>query len=174
MLESLLQQTTIPLLEQVTAFGQRRHQVLAGNIANIDTPDYKTRDLPVQDFEKALQKAVVTRRENLQPGPLPTQQSLADGQLSWGQMQFPEFTTPTPAGQTFGLPTRRISDNFPAQLHEVKDSPARNLTFTDGGNRSIERESMEMTKNTALQSFAIEVMISQMRMLETVISERVV
>lgn len=83
MLDPLLQQTTIPLLERVTAFGQKRHQVLAGNIANIDTPGYKTRDLPLADFEKALQQAVQTRRETFQPPSVWPQVS--------GQVTFPAY-----------------------------------------------------------------------------------
>ena len=173
MLENLLQQTTLPLLEQVTAFGQRRHQVLAGNIANIDTPDYKTRDLPVQDFEAALQRAVTTRRENLQSGPLPTHQTVASAQFSLAKLLSPESSAGLASSQQAGLTPRTIEQNFPTELHHVQESAPRNLIFNDGGNRSIEHESMEMTKNTSLQSFAIEVMVSQMRMLETVISERV-
>ncbi len=174
MLEPLLQQTTIPLLEQVTAFGQRRHQVLAGNIANIDTPDYKTRDLSMPDFEQALQRAVQTRRENLSASPA-FPPLLADTSVRWSPATsgilpgyFPQAVLPgvSPAPQN-------IADCFPESLKTASVGPARNLTFPDGGNRSIERESMEMNKNTSMQSFAIEVMMSQIRLLETVISERV-
>ena len=46
------------LLQQVAIFGERRQQVLAENIANIDTPNYKTRDLDTDGFQSALQDAV--------------------------------------------------------------------------------------------------------------------
>lgn len=55
---SIVDGTTIPLLEKIAAFGERRNVVLAGNVANIDTPNYKRRDLPVQDFERALREAI--------------------------------------------------------------------------------------------------------------------
>jgi flagellar basal-body rod protein FlgB len=64
MLSGLFQSTTIPVLEQVINFSQARHGVLAGNIANADTPGYKARDLSVEDFEKRLQKAI---RQRTQP-----------------------------------------------------------------------------------------------------------
>ena len=35
-------------------FATRRHEILAGNVANIDTPDYRSRDLSVGDFQNAL------------------------------------------------------------------------------------------------------------------------
>jgi flagellar basal-body rod protein FlgB len=55
---SIVNGTTIPLLEKVAAFGERRNVVLASNVANIDTPNYKRRDLPVQEFEQALRDAI--------------------------------------------------------------------------------------------------------------------
>ncbi|MEZ6046931.1 MAG: hypothetical protein R3C11_15390 [Planctomycetaceae bacterium] len=54
MLNSIFDQTSIPLLEKVAQFGQKLHEVLAGNLANVDTPDYRPRDLPVDDFQQAL------------------------------------------------------------------------------------------------------------------------
>ena len=50
-LGALFQSTTIPALEQVVNFTEARHNVLAGNIANVDTPGYKARDLSVEDFQ---------------------------------------------------------------------------------------------------------------------------
>jgi len=168
MLESLLQQTTIPILEKVTAFGQRRHQVLAGNIANIDTNDYKMRDLPVQDFEQALKNAIQARRENSSPLPHANQMSLSPGEFMASMQQ--SLGKMTGAGGQM----KNLGDFFGAELQVAKDADFTNVKFHDGGNRSIEEESMEMVKNSRMQSFAIQVMISQMRTLESVISERVV
>ena len=47
----LFNNTTIPALEQTIMFAQRRHELLAGNLANLDTPDYRSRDLDVGDVE---------------------------------------------------------------------------------------------------------------------------
>ena len=58
MWSSWLSQSTLPALEQATAFAEKRHLLLAGNIANIDTPDYTTRDLSVDDFHAALKSYV--------------------------------------------------------------------------------------------------------------------
>jgi len=63
MFESMFQSTTIPVLEQVVGFAQARHNVLAGNIANLDTPGYRTRDLSVADFQERLQSAIEARNQ---------------------------------------------------------------------------------------------------------------
>jgi flagellar basal-body rod protein FlgB len=61
MISDLFSSTTIPVLEQVVGFAQLRHQVLAGNIANLDTPGYRTRDLSTEDFQASLRQALETR-----------------------------------------------------------------------------------------------------------------
>jgi flagellar basal-body rod protein FlgB len=63
MFSNLFQSTTIPVLQEVMGFTQARHAVLAGNIANLDTPDYKVRDLSEEDFQERLQAAIVERRQ---------------------------------------------------------------------------------------------------------------
>jgi flagellar basal-body rod protein FlgB len=50
--------TSIPALEQTLMFAQRRHELLAGNVANVDTPDYRARDLDLGDFQNALAESI--------------------------------------------------------------------------------------------------------------------
>lgn len=57
MFGSWLNNSSLPALEQTAVFAQKRHQLLAGNLANIDTPDYKTRDLSVTEFQTQLKAA---------------------------------------------------------------------------------------------------------------------
>ena len=67
----IFQSTTIPVLEQMVQFTQARHTVLAGNIANIDTPGYRTNDINFkQELDKALQApdAPVTPSPQQVPG----------------------------------------------------------------------------------------------------------
>jgi flagellar basal-body rod protein FlgB len=58
MLDGIFHSTTIPVLEQVAGFAQGRHTVLAGNIANLDTPGYRVRDLSLEDFQTRLKEAI--------------------------------------------------------------------------------------------------------------------
>jgi flagellar basal-body rod protein FlgB len=60
--------TSIPVLEQVVNFSQARHNVLAGNIANMDTPGYQVRDLSPERFQDMLQEAI-TARQDCRQGP---------------------------------------------------------------------------------------------------------
>jgi flagellar basal-body rod protein FlgB len=63
MISGLFNSTSVPLLEQVVNFSQARHNVLAGNIANIDTPGYKTRDLSPELFQERLKDALQERND---------------------------------------------------------------------------------------------------------------
>ena len=64
MISSVINNTNIPVLEQVVNFAQARHQVLAGNIANLDTPGYRIRDLSVDTFQERLKEAIEARRQD--------------------------------------------------------------------------------------------------------------
>lgn len=69
------------LANQVIGFAAARQQVIANNIANIDTPGYRMRDLDVKKFEKALSRAVDrSRRSNASFGALelPSMEALSD------------------------------------------------------------------------------------------------
>ena len=51
-------------MEQVVGFTEARQNVLAGNIANLDTPGYKARDLSMEDFQGRLKQAINTRKSS--------------------------------------------------------------------------------------------------------------
>ena len=55
---SIFRGTTVPALEQTASFAETRHSLLAGNIANLDTPNYQARDLSVNSFQQALAGAI--------------------------------------------------------------------------------------------------------------------
>lgn len=155
MLQPLFDASTIPLLEKAAVFGERRHDVLTGNIANIDTPNYKSRDLPVEAFQQALRAAVARRQSPIAP---------QDAGALGGVSAVSNASVFEPAN---------LDQLFPADLFEASDSAPRSLTFQDANNRSIEGEFMEMTKNSMMQSFAVELMNAQMAMLHAVIREQV-
>ena len=61
MLPNFFNNTTIPALQEAIGFAQARHEVLVGNVANIDTPGYRTRDLSVEAFQDNLKEAIEQR-----------------------------------------------------------------------------------------------------------------
>jgi len=63
MIGAMFESTTIPVLEQVVSFAQARHGILAGNVANMDTPGYRVRDLSVKEFQSRLKEAIEVRNE---------------------------------------------------------------------------------------------------------------
>lgn len=153
MLQPLLNSTTTPLLKQVARFAERRQEVLAGNIANVDTPGYRTRDLPVAEFQKALEQAVLRQRPRT-PSP-----------------GLSELTLQSP-----GLPNNPmnyVEDLFPESLFEAREPRSQpGITFQDANNRSLESQFLQMTQNQLLQQFATEVLRQQYDQLQMAISER--
>ena len=145
MVQSLLSNPALNLLEQAAAFGERRHEVIAGNIANIETPNYRMRDLPVEKFREALREAVQRHRTAWAAGT----QGVSPGQTA-----------------------DDVDDTFSSELFQAAEAEPRNLTFQDANNRSLEYQVMEMTKNSMMQSFALELIRFQLNSLQSVISER--
>lgn len=52
---SVLSKSGIPLLKRFLNLSSLRHKLIAGNIANVSTPDYRSKDI---DFHGELKKAV--------------------------------------------------------------------------------------------------------------------
>ena len=149
MLSSLFQSSTIPVLEQVVNFTEARHGVLAGNIANLDTPGYKTRDLSPDLFQQRLKEAIETRHQPI---------------------------SATYEGDARGLsPTSTPQCNEQRQFaafNKVKDS-MRSILRHDGDDVSMEQQVNEMMKNQQQHNLAINIMSAQFRLLRAAITERV-
>ncbi len=143
MLSSLFDSSTVPVLEQVVNFTQARHGVLAGNIANLDTPGYKTRDISPAQFQERLQEAIEHRRE---------------------AAQSPTFAI---NAQLAGRSTVTGHDG----MNEVRES-VKSILYHDDSNVSIEQQVAEISKNQAQHNLAISLMTSQFRLLRAAINER--
>lgn len=76
MLPNVFGSTNIPVLQEVLQFSQARHGVLVGNLANVNTPGYRTRDLSLSNFQARLKEAIEASersgRANQSPGVLTT------------------------------------------------------------------------------------------------------
>lgn len=66
---SILQRSSLPAIEQTLQFSERRHAILATNVANADTPGYQTRDLSVDNFQAALKDAMKATRQSQSTSP---------------------------------------------------------------------------------------------------------
>src|SRR6476660_7368622 len=65
MIDSLLSSPTTRMLEQTLSFTEQRHNLLLDNIANVSTPGYVEKDVPVEAFQAQLRQAVDERRASL-------------------------------------------------------------------------------------------------------------
>jgi flagellar basal-body rod protein FlgB len=144
MLSNMFDSSALPVLEQVVNFTQARHGVLAGNIANIDTPGYKSRDLSVDVFQSRLKEAVEARHHAAES---PTYAINA------------EFA---------GKPTGVGNENW-GKVREVADD----ILFHDDHNVSLESQVTEITKNQSQHNLALTIMNAQFRLLRTAVTERV-
>lgn len=68
MFDSIMTGSSINVLQHVAAFAEARHGLLAGNIANLDTPGYKTRDLSVENFQARLKEAIEQQKHTTAAG----------------------------------------------------------------------------------------------------------
>jgi len=149
MLSSMFNSSTIPVLEQVVNFTEARHGVLAGNVANLDTPGYKTRDLSPALFEKSLKEAIEVRRQ-------PVVENFDSRSMAI------DSATRTQQHEAKQL----------AAFSKVRDS-MRSVLRHDGDDVGLEQQVNEITKNQQQHNLAVSIMSSQFRLLKTAITERV-
>ena len=57
MIESMFQRGSIPALDALLRFSEVRHRAIAGNIADVDKVEYRTLDVPVASFDRAMARA---------------------------------------------------------------------------------------------------------------------
>jgi flagellar basal-body rod protein FlgB len=149
MLSSLFQSSTIPVLEQVVKFTEARHGVLAGNIANLDTPGYRTRDLSPALFQEQLKQAIETSRQPARP--------------YYDTTAFGE-----PPSYACDPHEERPFDAF----QKVEDS-MKGILRHDEGDVNMEQQISEIVKNQQQHNLAIGIMSAQFRLLRAAITERV-
>lgn len=149
MLLSMFQSSTIPVLEQVVNFTEARHGVLAGNVANLDTPGYKTRDLSPELFEEKLKQAVETSHQPL---------------------------SPTYNSDLLGLTSAQTARQHEAKQIEAfrqVENSMKSVLRHDGDDVSMEQQINEIVKNQQQHNLAINIMSAQFRLLRAAITERV-
>ncbi len=67
-IDAFLERLSHPLADKTLAYTEARHRMLAENIANIDTPGYRSRQLDTSRFQSALRRAL--ERQKARGGPL--------------------------------------------------------------------------------------------------------
>lgn len=116
-IDRLTASRTMHALELAARFAEQRQQVLAENLANIDTPDYQTRRLDPKAFQASLRKALVAARQ--------------DGQRALKLRGNAQFAT-EPDGEIRVRPATE---------------PAPNVLFHDGTNARLEQTLTDISRN---------------------------
>lgn len=147
-INSLFDSSTLPVLEQVVNFTEARHGVLAGNIANLDTPGYRCQDFSPAEFQKQLKEAVEARRRSKFASP--------------GESLDPAWARDdVTGGSTSGV------DQLQAVAANVKG-----MLRHDDNNASLEEQITEIAKNQTQHNLALSLMRAQFSLLRAAITER--
>jgi flagellar basal-body rod protein FlgB len=141
---SLFENSTLPVLEQVVNFTEARHGVLAGNLANLDTPGYRTRDLSPELFQERLHEAIERRHE----------------------ARAPRSPYPMPTSTMVQSSSNRRAD-------APSSGSMKGILRHDENNTSLEHQVTEIAKNNAQHNLALSLMTAQFRLLRAAITERV-
>lgn len=135
----------IPSLEATIQFASARQQILAHNIANIDTPDFIQKDVPPAEFQQALGRAIDQRRER------------------WGGHR----------GELAFRSTRAIRADDHGGFRLLPQEPRPGILFHDRNNRDVERLMQDMVENVNQHRVATELLRSRYNQLGTAIAGRV-
>ncbi len=137
----------MPALEAVMRFAAQRQAVIAGNIANISTPDYRQQDLSVDGFRASLREAVGRRRE------------ATGGQH--GMLGLRE--------------TRELRMDADGTLR-ANPSVAKgtgSILYHDRGNRNVERLMQDQVENATTFRVAADLLRSKYDLMRSAMAERV-
>lgn len=116
----LLNRGTVPVLEKALTYTEARHRMIVENIANADTPGYRTKQLDAAAFQEALGNALARRRED------------------------PSGALRIPKGAEFGDDARGSLVVTPSE------EPVENILFHDGTNGRIERQMAMLSENALM------------------------
>ncbi len=137
----------MPATEMLLRFAGQRQQILANNIANIDTPNFLTKDVDPQGFQKMLSEAIDQRRGR---------NGGAFGELQWKQT----------------AEVRRVGRGNDFAL--TPTTAGGGILHHDRNDRDLERMMQDLVENAATYRVAADLLRTQRRQLENAIAQRVV
>lgn len=143
MLNTIYAKGSIPVLEQILYFTAERHKIIANNIANVDTPGYIPKDLPVEEFKARLLEAIDRARGR--------------------EVPMLEFE---------GVDGARVRPEGGLQVRYVERAPSAYMKH-DRNAVDIDLEMAEMVKNAQLHNAVASILQQQLNLLREAISERV-
>ena len=160
---------TIDLLRQATAFAARRHELLAQNVANAETPGFQARDLA---FDRELTLAQRVRA-------LPLYRSASWDQGVGGPSQS-RVAALSPVSPSSGIsPSSAVNASSavdaagaPLELEVLMvESPDARMR-PDGNNVDIDRQMARVAQNTLYHNVVVQLLMSRFNGLKSAINGR--
>lgn len=135
----------LPTLEATMRFSAKRQQLIAHNIANLETPNFTPVDVDPRHFQSVLRDAVDERRGR------------ARG--TFGPIDMDE--------------TRQLEQRADGGLTLRPLTHSGNIAFHDRNNRDLERTMQQLAENAAAFRLASDLMKNRTGVLRSAISERI-
>ncbi len=145
LIRDLVTADSIPTLAASMQFAARRQPLIANNIANLSTPDFRPTDVSPRKFQATLAKAVDERREKF-------------GGVR-GTLEIES--------------TRQFEVNRRGQLNLRPTELGDNILYHDRNDRELETLLQSQTENLAVFRTAAQLFRTRMDLLNTAITERV-
>ncbi len=146
MISKLFTNGSMQAVEKLVDFTSARHKVLTNNIANFETPFYRSRDLDPVAFQANLRDAIEDRRKVL-------------GGTTYGRLELDDTDQ------------ARYRDDGTATFSPGFDDPG--IMFHDRTNADIERTMQHLAENTMAHNAGLEMLKNQFELLKTAIRGRV-
>lgn len=147
LMDDITSSGALPALEMTIRFAGQRHRIIAHNIANLTTPDFRPADVSPQAFQSALSKAIDDRRAR---------------NTDEGELQLPQ--------------TREISQRISpsgSQLILRPRTAASGVLAHDRNNADLERLMQDLAENTAVFRTAVDLLRSRDDLVKGAIAQRV-
>lgn len=144
LIQDVVNAGSMPALEATIRFAAQRQRILASNIANAETPDYRPLEVSVAGFQKELGRAIDQRRRT------------SGGEL--GPLSFKD--------------TREIKFNAGGQMVLTPSTPTGNVLFHDRNNRDVERMMQDLAENVGAFRMATDLLKSRFDLMKSAIAQR--
>jgi flagellar basal-body rod protein FlgB len=135
----------IPSLELSVRFAAGRQRMIAHNVANLSTPDFRPMDVSPRAFQRALAEAVDRRRAR------------TGGET--GELDFQG--------------NREVAVGREGRITLTPRTPSSGILAHDRNNRDLERTMQDLVENAAAFRVATDLLRSRYQILGSAIAERI-
>ncbi|MEM9083185.1 MAG: hypothetical protein AAGB34_06265 [Planctomycetota bacterium] len=144
-IDGLTNADSTPTLRAAIGFAAGRQKLIAHNIANLSTPNFRPADVSVNEFRSQLRDAIDARRKQ------------------WGSHR----------GELKLSKTRQVEQKADGSLLLSPQESGRGVLFHDRNDRDLERTMQDLAENVAFFRVASDLLKTRNDMLNAAIRERV-